>query len=73
MSNRPKIVRRERRIQQPARKIAGMNMRRPGEILQLVILEKTVVSPVIQRNENERNGKTRSNLRQPRAPSKIGQ
>jgi hypothetical protein len=50
-----------------------MNMRCPGEILQFVILEKTVVSPVIQPNENQRNGKTHSNLRQPRAPSKIGQ
>ncbi len=44
-----------------ARKFADAEMRRPTEILQLVILKEAVVGAVVQRNEDERDGDSRSN------------
>jgi hypothetical protein len=73
MPHRPKVFYRERRVEEPTRKITSIQMRSPAEIIQLVILKKTVIRPIVQRNEPERDSKTRSNLRQPRAPSKLRQ
>jgi hypothetical protein len=65
MSGGPEVVNGKRRFHKRDCEFSGGHMRRPAQVVEFVVLEKTVVSAVIQGDKNEGDGDSRSQRSKP--------